>query len=107
MVEGLTPGYFALVMASGIISLGLDLGGFGWPSSALFVVCISSYLVLLVLNGWRFVAFRDAMAEDFREARRAFGFFTFVAGTNVLGVRAGAEGWYEVTGLLLVVGGLA
>jgi tellurite resistance protein TehA-like permease len=107
MVEGLTPGYFALVMASGIISLGLHLGDFGWLSSALFVVCVASYVTLLVLNGWRLVAFREAMAEDFREARRAFGFFTFVAGTNVLGVRAGAEGWYEVTGLLLVVGGMA
>ena len=27
-VEGLTPGYFALVMASGIISVGLQLEGF-------------------------------------------------------------------------------
>ena len=28
MVEALTPGYFALVMASGIISLGLKLVGY-------------------------------------------------------------------------------
>src|SRR5690606_2941404 len=34
---------------------------------------------------------------------RAFGFFTCVAGTNVLGARAGAEGWYAVTAPLLAV----
>jgi len=106
MVEGLTPGYFALVMASGIISLGLDLRGFHVLSWALFVVGAVAYVVLLVLNAWRFAGFRHAMAGDFHEPRRAFGFFTFVAGTNVLGVRAGAEGWHDVTGVLLVVAGL-
>jgi tellurite resistance protein TehA-like permease len=106
MVEGLTPGYFALVMATGIISLGLDLSGYRLLSTVLFAVCAVSYLLLVVLNAWRLVAFRSAVLDDFREARRAFGFFTFVAGTNVLGVRAGAEGWYGVTGGLLVVGGL-
>lgn len=37
-VEGLTPGYFALVMASGIISVGMDLEGFGALSVMLLVV---------------------------------------------------------------------
>ena len=39
LVEGLTPGYFALVMASGIISLGLELRGFGVLSWVLFGIC--------------------------------------------------------------------
>lgn len=102
-MAGLTPGYFALVMASGIISLGLKLRGFDGPSAALFVVAGLAYVVLLGLNAWRFVACRSAMAEDFRAPKRAFGFFTFVAGTNVLGARAGAEGWHAVTAWLLVV----
>jgi tellurite resistance protein TehA-like permease len=106
MVEGLTPGYFALVMGSGIISLGLYLSGFRVLSWALFTVCGIGYVVLVLLNGWRLVAFRHAMVEDFKEPRRAFGFFTFVAGTNVLGVRAGAEGWFGLTAALLVVAGL-
>ncbi|MDN5789972.1 MAG: tellurite resistance/C4-dicarboxylate transporter family protein [Micrococcales bacterium] len=103
MVEGLTPGYFALVMASGIVSLGLHLTGFDVLSVALFVVCIASYVLLCLLNLWRFIAYRHAMASDFRAPRRAFGFFTFVAGTNVLGARAAAEGWYSTTTWLLVV----
>ena len=106
LVEGLTPGYFALVMASGIISLGLNLRGFTTLSHLLFIACAGAYAVLLVLTGWRFARFREALAADFHEPRRAFGFFTFVAGTNVLGVRAGAQGWYAVTTVLLVVAGL-
>lgn len=102
-VAGLTPGYFALVMASGIVSLGLELCGYDAPSAALFAVAAAAYVVLIVLNVWRFVACRDEMVGDFRAPKRAFGFFTFVAGTNVLGARAGAEGWYSVTAWLLVV----
>jgi tellurite resistance protein TehA-like permease len=101
MVEALTPGYFALVMASGIISLGLQLSGFRLLSHVLFAVCGLAYVVLCVLNAWRFLRFRAAMGADFRAPKRAFGFFTFVAGTNVLGARAGGEGWYTITAWLL------
>ena len=106
MVEELTPGYFALTMATGIISLGFDLTGQRILSLLLFALAGLAHVVLLVLNAWRLLRFRHAVAEDFRDPRRAFGFFTFVAGTNVLGVRAGAEGWHTVTAVLLVVAGL-
>ncbi len=103
MVEGLTPGYFAFVMASGIISLGLQLVGRDGLSQVLFVMCGVGYAVLCVLNAWRFIRFRHAMASDFRDPKRAFGFFTFVAGTNVVGARAAAEGWFEVAAVLLAI----
>ncbi len=106
-MEGLTPGYFALVMASGIISVGMDLEGFGVVSAILLAVCAAAFVLLLALTAWRFVAFRSAVNEDFMDPRRAFGFFTFVAGTNVLGVRLGMEGWYWATALLLLFSGLA
>lgn len=102
-VAGLTPGYFALVMASGIISLGLKLSGYDLLSAILFAIAGVAYVVLLGLNVWRFIACRAEMVADFRAPKRAFGFFTFVAGTNVLGARAGAEGWYAATAALLVV----
>ncbi|KRE42202.1 tellurite resistance/C4-dicarboxylate transporter family protein [Knoellia sp. Soil729] len=107
LLAGLTPGYYAFVMASGIVSLGFDLLGFRTLSVALFAICVVGYVVLCALNAARFTSHRRAMADDFRDPKRAFGFFTFVAGTNVLGVRAGAEGWYAVTATLLVVAGLA
>jgi tellurite resistance protein TehA-like permease len=106
-VRGLTPGYFALVMASGIISVGLELEGFRTLSWLLLAVCVTAFVVLVSLTAWRFVAFRSAVNEDFMDPRRAFGFFTFVAGTNVLGVRLGMEGLYGVTALLLALSGLA
>jgi tellurite resistance protein TehA-like permease len=106
-VESLTPGYFALVMASGIISVGLRLEGFTVLSRVLLAVCVTAFVVLLSLTVWRFVSYRAAVNEDFMDPRRAFGFFTFVAGTNVLGVRLGMEGLHGVTALLLVLSGSA
>ena len=105
-VEGLTPGYFALVMASGIISVGMHLRGWTVLARPLLVVCAVAFVVLLVLNVWRLLAYRTAMVADFMAPERAFGFFTFVAGTNVLGVRLGVEGWHAATAVLLCVSGL-
>jgi tellurite resistance protein TehA-like permease len=106
-VEGLTPGYFALVMATGIISVGMHLEGFDVLSRTLLAVCVAAFVVLLTLTVWRFLAHRGSMAEDFLDPRRAFGFFTFVAGTNVLGVRLGIAGLHSVTAVLLVLSGAA
>jgi tellurite resistance protein TehA-like permease len=106
-VEGLTPGYFALVMASGILSVGTAMDGHRTLSRLLLVVCAASFVVLLALTLWRFVAYRAATTEDFLDPRRAFGFFTFVAGTNVLGVRLGMAGHPGATEILLVLAGAA
>ncbi|GAA3518580.1 tellurite resistance/C4-dicarboxylate transporter family protein [Nocardioides daeguensis] len=106
-VEGLTPGYFALVMATGILSVGTHLEGVDLLSEVLLGVCVASFVVLGALTVWRFLAYRSAVVDDFTDPRRAFGFFTFVAGTNVLGVRLGLEGWHAATAVLLAVAGLA
>lgn len=105
-VQTLTPGYFALVMGSGIISVGMQLRGRTVISHALLVICAVSFAVLVILNGWRLIAHRADMAGDFMAPDRAFGFFTFVAGTNVLGVRLGVEGWYWATAVLLAASGV-
>jgi tellurite resistance protein TehA-like permease len=106
-VRTLTPGYFALVMASGIISVGMHLKGFATLSTVLLVVCAVAFVVLLSLTVWRFVAYRESVVEDFMDPRRGFGFFTFVAGTNVLGVRLGAQGWHTAAAVLLLLAGSA
>ena len=104
-VEGLTPGYFALVMASGIISVGMKLKGFDAISMTLLIICAAGFMILIGLTVWRFIAYRSAINHDFLRPDRAFGFFTFVAGTNVLGVRLGMEGAYLATGVLLGLAG--
>lgn len=102
-VEGLTPGYFACVMASGIVSIGLSLEGMTALSRVLLVICVIAFLVLGSLTVIRFLLFRAAMVEDFQDPRRAFGYFTYVAGTNVLGVRLFMEGYQTVTAVLLAL----
>ena len=106
-VKGLTPGYFALVMGSGILSVGMELQGHRVLSEVLLVVCAASFVLLLSLTAWRFVAYRAATIEDFMDPRRGFGFFTFVAGTNVLGVRLGLDGHYTATAVLFALAGSA
>ncbi|MET4589883.1 tellurite resistance/C4-dicarboxylate transporter family protein [Arthrobacter sp. 754] len=106
-VRTLTPGYFALTMASGIISVGLELEGFQAFSAVLLVVCVASYAVILVLSLVRLARFPAEMRRDFLDPARAFGFFTFIAGTNVLGVRLGMAGWQGTTAALLAVAVLA
>jgi tellurite resistance protein TehA-like permease len=103
-VRGLTPGYFALVMASGIISVGMRLGGHVVLSVLLLVVCAGSFVVLVVLNAWRLIAYRDAVLDDFLDPARGFGFFTFIAGANVLGVRLAMDGHHVVAAVLAGAG---
>jgi tellurite resistance protein TehA-like permease len=104
IVRRLTPGYFALVMASGIISVGMRLRGYVTVSVLLLAVCATSFVVLVLLNVWRVVAHRDAVLSDFLDPARGFGFFTFIAGGNVLGVRLAMDGHRTVALILLLVG---
>ena len=106
-IAGLTPGYFALVMALGIISIGMELEGFGLLSMGLLALCVAAYAVLVTLTLWRLIAYRGRMVADFVDPRRAFGFFTFVAATNVLGARLGLSGSSTVMAVLLIVAGTA
>ncbi|MBO0785292.1 MAG: hypothetical protein J2P33_04365, partial [Actinobacteria bacterium] len=50
-VAGLHPGYFAVVMATGIVSMALDTAGVGWLSAILLWVTIGCFLVLAAAYG--------------------------------------------------------
>jgi tellurite resistance protein TehA-like permease len=104
VVRDLTPGYFALVMASGIISVGMRMHDHVGLSVLLLVVCAASFVLLLALTGWRLIAHRDAVVADLTDPARGFGFFTFIAGGNVLGVRLAMDGHSAVAAVLLGVG---
>lgn len=99
----LTPGYFAGVMATGIISIGAHLQGHALLSSVLFWAALVFYAVLIVLNGARLVRHPDRMAQDFRDPSRAFGFFTFIAATNVMAATVLGIGFTAVAGVLLII----
>src|SRR5450759_3252892 len=106
-VRTLHPGYFALVMATGIVSVGLRSHDMTTLSATLMWLAGGCYLVLLVVSAWRIAVCPTEVRRDLADPSRGFGFFTFVAGTNVLGARFALEGYISAAAVLLVVGGLA
>lgn len=90
-------------MAGGIVSIGLHLQGFHVVSAVLMAVSAVVYAALVVLSVWRFAAFRHDLFADMADSGRAFGFFTFTAASNVLGVRLIMEGLHSIAAVLLVV----
>ncbi len=103
-VRTLSPGYFALVMATGILSISMQIHHQDVTSDALLVVGCVAYAVLVLLNVWRAVAFPGEIVADLADPRRAFGSFTFVAATDVLGTRLVGGGHHAVALAALAVG---
>lgn len=86
-VADLDPGYFACVMASGIISVGAQLLHQHVLSIITLVVAGVAFVVLGGAYLIRATAFRPQMVQSLRNPATAMGYFTLVAGTNVLAVR--------------------
>lgn len=91
-LRNLNPGYFALVMGTSIVSIGLHTVSLEAASLALLGIAAISYLVLWVLYIWRAISHRAALLHDLRDPEKAFAFFTVVAGTGVLAVALGGHG---------------
>ena len=100
----LTPSYFALVMATGIVSIGASQLGVAFVDVGLFAFNIVAYVVLVVLTVVRLARHRKAFVADLTDHSRAFGFLTTVAGTCVLGAQMILidDGYAIATGLLVV-----
>ena len=81
----LHPAYFALVMATGIVSIASALLDLRPVAVTLLAANCVFYAALWVLTILRVVRFRDRVAADLRHHGRAVGFFTTVAATCVLG----------------------
>lgn len=86
-VSNLFPGYFALVMATGIVSVAAHLLGMGWVAWALLALNVLAYAVLVALTLARLARFLPEFRADFTDHARGAGFFTTVAGTCVLGTQ--------------------
>lgn len=83
----LFPGYFALVMATGVVSIACNLMGLRIVAVTLVVVNWVAYPVLWALTLIRVLRFRSLLLGDISDHQRAPGFFTIVAGTCVLGTQ--------------------
>ena len=84
-VAGLFPGYFALVMATGIVSIAAQLLGLRWVAEVLLWLNVAAYALLALLLGFRLLAYFSRVLADLRDHGRGPGFFTTVAATCVLG----------------------
>lgn len=106
-IQTLYTGYFACVMATGIVSVALllthqvtlseILWGMGFVFLAYFVVV---YLI-------RFVRFGREVRQDAMDPSKVFGFFTFIAALGVMAARSALSGWTLVPGVLTLVAAIA
>lgn len=88
------PAYFAMAMATGIVSIASQLLGMRFVALALYVVNVVVYAALWGLTAARLLRHRKRVIADLFHHGRSVGFFTTVAATCVLGSQS------------LVVGGL-
>ncbi len=84
-IETLFPGYFALVMATGIVAIGAAQQDIDWLADVLYVLGAIGYVVLGVLLALRIVRYWRSFAADITNHAKGFAFLTAVAATNVLG----------------------
>ncbi|MET0758298.1 MAG: tellurite resistance protein permease, partial [Mycobacterium sp.] len=105
-VRTLNPGYFALVMATGIVSLGMHYHRVYALSVALLWIACIAYACLVTMTVARVICFRREFSDDLTDPRRGFGMFTFVAATDVLGARLAVDAHYVAALALLALGWL-
>jgi len=84
-VKNLHPAYFAMVMATGIVSIASGWFGMRSIGIALFWLNIVTYCILWLMTLARLIWFCHNFLSDLGDHQRGVGFFTLVAGTCVLG----------------------
>ena len=100
-IATLFPGYFALVMATGIIAIAAKQQKIDWLADSFYAVAAASYAVLTVLVVIRLVAYPQRLIADLTSHAKGFGFLTIVAGTNVLAsASALIHGWWTLAEVL-------
>ncbi len=98
----LSPAYFGMAMATGIVSIGAFRLGLPMLAGGLFVLNVLAYATLWVLYLTRLVRYPKLFLRDLIDHLRGPGFFTMVAASSILGsqfllqaenVRAGLVMW--------------
>ncbi|MGP9746698.1 tellurite resistance/C4-dicarboxylate transporter family protein [Brachybacterium sp. AOP29-B2-41] len=103
-LAGLAPGYFALVMGTGIVSMGLRMVGADEAALVLLILAALAGAVLAALYVLRWLRHRDRMRADAKNPETAFGYFTIVAAASVVAVGLQQIGLPTASAVLLGVG---
>jgi len=94
-IRRLYPGYFALVMATGIISNAAFHIGHRALSDFLLAVNLVAFPLLLLALTVRVTRFRRDLFADLVNPRLVFSFFTIVAAADVFGLQLALRGYAE------------
>ncbi len=86
-VSALSPAYFGLVMATGIVSIAALSFQLRALAVSLFALNGVAYAVLVVLTIFRAVRYGPEFIADLTDHRRGTGFFTTVAATCIIGAQ--------------------
>jgi tellurite resistance protein TehA-like permease len=96
-IATLFPGYFALVMATGILAVGASQQEIDWLADVLYAVAAVAYVVLAALLALRILRYTDRFVADITNHAKGFAFLTAVAGTSVLGSASVIiHGWWTL-----------
>jgi len=105
-VRGTSPGNFAVVMATGIVSVALRQVGQVSVSAVLLVITAAAFVILVAAFALRAAAFPADLSRDLARPDRAFTSFAFVAACDVLGSRL-ADDRHTVAAIALAAAALA
>jgi len=103
-VRTLSPAYFAMVMATGIVAIAAHLTGMLLVGRVLAEISLIAYVVLAAMTLARIVFFPREVFQDLIDHQVGVGFFTLVAATAVLGSQnVILFGMYRLAGALWIV----
>ncbi|HET6682202.1 MAG TPA: tellurite resistance/C4-dicarboxylate transporter family protein [Gaiella sp.] len=100
------PGYFALVMATGIVSNAFYYLDHDALSDVLFGITLAAFPLLLACFVVRVLMWPRAVWRDLVDPRLVFTFFTLVAASDVLGLQLHLRG-HDHVALVLWLAGLS
>lgn len=103
-IATLESGYFAIVMATGIVSIGAQLLGHGTLSTVLLWCTVIAFLVVGTATLARAFMFPRRFRQSLRAPTMAVAYFTVVAGSNVLATALLTHGQWVIA---LVIGAVA
>jgi tellurite resistance protein TehA-like permease len=106
-VRDADPRCFAMVMATGIVSVALRLAGHQDLSVVLLWAGIAAFAVLIAASAWRVAAFGSQVHGELGRPNQLFSYFTFPAAASVLGARLAGDGPSAVVAVLTAVTAVA
>jgi tellurite resistance protein TehA-like permease len=86
-VRDFHPSYFAMVMATGVVSLTFEALAFPGIAKTLFILNLVLYLLFCTMLAAKVVFFRCNLIAELRTLPGSWLFLTFVVGTNTVGMQ--------------------